>query len=58
MFMTPVYDTLDVTSKTGIISAIAAISGGKIIDTIKVAFTNIQSKIKINGLLSDLFTLK
>ena len=31
--------------------------GVKFIRMIKVAFTNIQSKIKINGLLSDPFTL-
>ena len=31
--------------------------GEKFIRTIKVAYTNIQSKIKINGLLSDPFTL-
>ena len=31
--------------------------GNYIINTIKVAFTNIQSRIKTNGLLSDPFTL-
>ena len=31
--------------------------GEKFIRTIKVAYTNIQSKITINGLLSDPFTL-
>ena len=31
--------------------------GEKFIRMIKVAYTNIQSKIKINGLLSDPFTL-
>ena len=31
--------------------------GVKFIHMIKVAYTNIQSKIKINGLLSDTFTL-
>ena len=31
--------------------------GEKFIRTIKVAYTNIQSKIKINGLLSDPSTL-
>ena len=31
--------------------------GEKFIRTIEVAYTNIQSKIKINGLLSDPFTL-
>ena len=31
--------------------------GDKFIQMIKVAFTNMQSKIKVNGLLSDPFTL-
>ena len=31
--------------------------GQKLIHVIKVVFTNIQSKIKINGFLSDHFTL-
>ena len=31
--------------------------GDNSIHMIKIAYTNIQSKIKINGLLSDLFTL-
>ena len=46
-----------VTSRTEIISVVFVTSGDKLIHMIKVAFTNIQSKIKINGLLSELFTL-
>ena len=49
--------TMGVTSRTGNISVISVISGDKFIHTSKVTLTNIQSKIKINGLLSDSFTL-
>ena len=49
--------TMGVISRTGNISVISVIFGDKFIHTSKVTFTNIQSKIKINGLLSDSFTL-
>ena len=49
--------TIVVTSRTAIISVISVISGSKFIHMIKVALTNIQSKIKTNDILSDPFTL-
>ena len=42
-------DIVDVSNKLGY--------GEKFIHMIKVAYTNIQSKIEINGLLTDPFTL-
>ena len=50
-------DIMGVTSRTGIISVISVISRTKFIHMIKVEFTNIESKFKINGFLSDTFIL-
>ena len=49
--------TKGVTFRAGIISVVSAISVDQFIHMIKVVFTNIQSKIKINGFLYDPFTL-
>ena len=47
---------MSVTSRTGIISIISVKSGDKFIYMIKVAFTVIKFKFKINEFLSDPLT--
>ena len=52
-----VYDSWGKLGNMGVTSRTRTISVISIICTIKIAYTNIQSKIKTNGLLSDPFTL-